>query len=340
MVIHRILPPFSINVLVWINKNIGKNPDWVVHTHATAGVSLAFTRRIRTFGLFSHVHGTSRSHFTPIRYRSGRISVDYSSTRTSYHMLREKTLWSSADRVLTVSNATSRDVIDYYGIDSGMVRTVYNGVDTQLFRPSNDIESPAPLEELSDRQIVLFVGHFGLRKGIFFLIRAMRQVVASFPRAHLVCVGGVPEWLGGKDYWEVLEREIAANGVGNNVTLLDAVENRELVAYYAHAQLLALPSYYESFSKVTAEAMACGLPVVATKSGGLEEVVEDGKTGILVRYGSVLELAKAIETLLRDEDLRHRMGAEGRRKVESMFTWSAVVERITHAYEEAHEKRP
>ena len=173
-----------------------------------------------------------------------------------------------------------------------------------------------------------------MRKGVFFLIRAMKAILEEVPDAHLVCVGGVPIWLKEPDPWSILKNEIEMQGVSNAVTLLDKVKNRDLVSYYSAASVFALPSYYESFSKVTLEAMACSLPVVATNMGGLPEMVVDGKTGLLVNYGSPSALASALVQILTDVSAASAMGREGRERVNRMFTWRAVVERISEAYKD------
>ena len=132
----------------------------------------------------------------------------------------------------------------------------------------------------------------------------------------------------------MMKSEIDRNGVSDDVTLMDSVRNQELPQFYRAAEVLALPSYYEAFSKVAAEAMACGKPVVGTSAGGLPEVVEDGRTGILVRFGSVEGLTSALVSLLSDDSLRADMGKRGRERVLEMFTWRAVAEKTRKAYEE------
>jgi len=291
-------------------------------------------KKLHRIRLVSHSHGTSRSHHVPIRFRSGDLAIDYSTMGITYDTLREKSLWRSADRVLTVSRTLMNDIRDSYGVPEDRLRVVYNGADTRLFRPDGVSEPPASLRGLEGKKIILYVGHFGLRKGIFFLIRAMKILKDEVPDGHLVCIGGVPEWLGGEDYWGILRREIESNGVGERVTLLDRVKNVDLPGYYRAAKVFALPSYYETISKVTMEAMACGVPVIATNTGGIPEVVDDGTTGILVPYASVEALASALTTLLKDDRLSRRMGTMGRAKVERLFTWEAVAQRVKSVYDE------
>lgn len=332
--IHRLSVPFNLKASGLIRRMVGDGSEWVVHTHATCGVFMAGLRRIGRVPLVSHSHGTSRSHHVPMRFKSGDLVVDYSELGITYDMIREKLLWRSADRVLAVSQTLMNDIHDSYGIPSERLRVVYNGADTVLFRPDGSSELPESLAGLADKKIVLYVGHFGLRKGIFFLIRAMRLLKKEVPDSHLVCIGGVPQWLGNVDYWGILNREIKTNGVTDSVTLLDKVKNTSLPDYYRAASVFALPSYYETISKVTMEAMACGLPVVATNSGGIPEVVDDGVTGMVVPYGSVEVLASSLATLLKDKALSRRMGAAGRAKIERLFTWEAVANRVRSAYHE------
>ena len=334
VMVHRVRVPFNLTALRKVQRVTGTEPGWVVHPHATCGVFLVGMRKLRTMKLVAHSHGASRSRHAPIRLRSGEVEMNYSLARTTYNMVRERTLWSSSDRVLTVSQALLRDIVESYRVDKEKVRVVYNGVDTDAFRPRTDAEVPGPLGPLEGKRIILYVGHFGVRKGVFFLIRAMKNVSKEVPDAHLVCVGGVPAWLGTRDYWGVLKREIETNGVSGRVTLLDKVKNRDLAAYYNRAEVFALASYYESLSKVTMEAMSCGVPVVAADSGGVPELVDDGGTGRLVPYGQVNAFADALTSILKDERTARAMGANGRAKIEKGFTWQAVADRVRSAYDE------
>jgi len=332
--IHRVPPPFNVNGLLRTRELVEGDPETVIHAHATCGIFMAPLGWARASRFVSHAHGTSRSHRVSIKYRSGRITMDYSQMGITYEMMRERVLWSAASKILTVSRILADDIIDTYHADPRKIRVVYNGVDTALFRRAEGGAVPAPLEALQGKRIILYVGHFGMRKGVFFLIRAMKSILKEVPDAHLLCIGGVPAWLKEPDPWAILKGEIRRQGVEDQVTLLDKVKNRELVSYYSAASVFALPSYYESFSKVTLEAMSCSLPVVATNMGGLPEMVTEGGTGLLVGYGSVAALSSALVRVLTDRAEARQMGAKGREKVERMFTWRGVVERVSEAYKE------
>jgi glycosyltransferase involved in cell wall biosynthesis len=127
-------------------------------------------------------------------------------------------------------------------------------------------------------------------------------------------------------------------GLEDSVTSTGRVTTEELVREYSAAQIAITPSVYEGFGLPAAEAMACEVPVIATRAGALPEVVEDGKSGILVPPQDPHALAKAIKRLLDDEPLRRRMGGEGRRRVTRCFSWEQTARQIIDVYEEV--RRP
>lgn len=332
--VHRVDLPFNLNAPRLLRKLIDGNERSVIHTHGTSGLFLTALGRTFRSPLVSHVHGTTRSHHMPIKFTYGDVTVDYSLTKMMYRYLRERMLWAAAKRVVTVSGAIQNDLVTHYGIPRERIRVVYSGVDTDVFQPISNPEVPEGLRGVEGRKVVLYVGHFGLRKGLLFLIQAMRSIVRSVPDAVLVCVGGVPPFLGKVDYWAFLKRAIEINDLKDKVFLLDKVPNSILPVYYSLSRVLVLPSYYEAFGKTVVEAMACSKPVVASKEGGLREVVDDGETGFLVKYGSVIGIAKAVTDILQNEDLGAEMGRKGRKRVERDFTWKAVTDRINSVYEE------
>jgi glycosyltransferase involved in cell wall biosynthesis len=332
--VHRVRSPFNVTALFLSLRLTHGEKGWVLHPHATSGIFLNLVRKLSPTPLVCHSHGTSRSHNVPFAIDNGIVKVNSSPSELGFHTLREKFLWSGADRLLVVSRAVMQDVTRFYGVEPGRIRVVYNGVDTNMFCPSDGSPLPLQIRNLEGKRIILFVGHFGLRKGIFFLIRAMQSVRSEFSDAHLVCVGGTPQWLGRNDYEKLLRDEIQRNGVEDCVTLLDAVRHSELIEFYRHSEVFVLPTYYEAFPKVVVEAMACSKPVLATRTGGIPELVKDGETGLLVPFGSPEAIAKKLGLLLGDGNMSASMGKRGRERVESNFTWRAVAERTKSAYDE------
>ena len=332
--IHRVDNPFNISAYRMLRDLASKDPQGssLIHTHSTSGLSFGGVKRTLGLPLFAHVHGASRSSRMPQRLK-GVVDEEFSQTKMWYYYFRERLFWSSADMVLSVSDALRRDLITYYGIQEKRVRTVYNGVDTQLFYRRKG-ENPGVLKRFQGKRIILYVGHFGPRKGLIFLIRAMKHISKEIPDAVAVGIGGVPSWLGKQQYWNVLNDEIKKNDVGDKMLLLDRVPNEQLPAYYSSADVFVLPSFYEAFAKVVLEAMACEDPIVITREGGPREAIQEGKTGLLVNYGSAEEIAHAVIAVLQDERRAREMGALARKRVEQQFTWGAVAERINSAYDE------
>ena len=329
--VHRVRQPFNLNAFLLLQRLIKREPRTLIHSHATCGLFLAMPKKLVHAPRVSHVHGTSRSAYMPAGFRFGPLGMRHSVLKSAYSYARERKLWSTADRVLAVSQTVKSDLSKYYGIPPAKITAVYNGVDMELFKPQSDPQSPPGLD-LSDKRVVLYVGHFGPRKGIPFLIAAMRKIAKEVHDSVLVCVGGTPAWLGRVDYRVYLREAIQKNDLDGRVFLLDKVPNGALPIYYSLASVAVLPSYYEAFAKVVIEAMACERPVVVSKEGGPSEAVDDGETGFLVDYGSAEQIADAVVRILRDQRLARRIGSNARRRVERDFTWAAVARRIDLVY--------
>ena len=332
--VHRVGNPFTLNAMTKVHELALRNglPN-VVHTHSTSGVFLAAAKRTIGAPVVSHIHGTTYSVATPITLSFGDMRIGYSRWGVTTSFLREKALWSAADRLAAVSTSVKSDLIGRYGISEEKIRLVYNGVDAELFSPVEHPDFPEK-PAVEGKKVVLYVGHFGLRKGIPFLIRAMKTVTSEVPDSMLVCVGGVPSWLPKGDYWSYLNRMIEQNDLKGKVLLLDRVPNERLPNYYSMSSVFVLPSYYEAFPKVLIEAMACERPAISSRMGGTQDSIEDGVNGFLVNYADPEDIARAIITVLQDEALGRRMGIIGRQRVTRDFTWKAVARRFDSIYDE------
>jgi len=177
---------------------------------------------------------------------------------------------------------------------------------------------------------VLFVGRLASNKGLLPLVEAFAANAREEPGLDLVLVGE-----DGGMRAAVAER-VRALGLGSRVHLLGHLEDERLIAAaYREARLTVLPSEYEAFGLVLLESLAQGTPVVASRVGGIPEVVEDGRAGLLVPPGSVADLAAALRTLGSDRELARRLGEYGRREVVPRFTWEALADRLDALYREA-----
>jgi len=189
-----------------------------------------------------------------------------------------------------------------------------------------------PLEKPDNEKptSILYAGRLASVKGIFTLLNAASKVLSRFPETRFLLAGGAH----GSIALEKINRIIREKHLERNVVLYGHVPWKKLLNHYAQATLFVMPSFYEAFGISCLEAMAFGLPVVATATGGLPEVVEDGVTGVLVPPGDSQALAQAVIGLLRDPHLRQRLGRAGRERVLAEFTVDQIFTRALGVYEQ------
>ncbi|MEL7672201.1 MAG: glycosyltransferase family 4 protein [Chloroflexota bacterium] len=226
-------------------------------------------------------------------------------------------------RLIAVSDYTAGRVRDALpGADPIVIR---NGVDAARFQaPQPDPGKQGPT--------VLASGGVKARKGTHLLVEAFAQVRAAMPDARLIVTGRADE----PEYLARVEALIARHGLGDRVRLAGMISEAELLGWYHHADVFALPSLnvggkFEGFGLVFLEASAAGLPVIGTRGSGVEEAVIDGETGLLVPQDDPGALAEAILRLLRDPALRARLGAAGRAHA-ARQDWRAVATRVREVY--------
>ena len=189
------------------------------------------------------------------------------------------------------------------------------GVDTEIFRPTGRSREPRQSLGLDpDVPVLLFIGRIEPLKGIDVLVRAAAQLDGKF---QLLVVGGDE-----KDAMRIHELHTLADELGilGKVVFADAVPHDELPRYYNAASICVVPCYYESFGLVALEAMACGVPVIASRVGGLKETVRDGQTGYLVPWRCPEPFAERLDLLLTNEPLRRSLGEEAR-EVAQRYRW-------------------
>lgn len=226
-----------------------------------------------------------------------------------------------AQRVIAVTSGEAVR-LRQLGVAPERIRMIPNGVDLREFSPSRAPHSPR------DQTSILFVGRcYPRQKGLEHLIRSL--ALLREPRNISLRIVG-EDW-GGVTQLRMLSKSL---GVEQQVQFAGRESRGELIRSYLSADVFVLPSLFEPFGIVLLEAMAAGLPVVASRVGGIPEIVEDGATGILVQPGDATALSLALETLISDPPLRQRMGQAGRRRAEK-YSWEIIIPRIREVYEEA-----
>lgn len=245
----------------------------------------------------------------------------------------ERTAVEAADAVIAVSAAMREDILGCYpALDPARVHVVHNGIDTRLYRPDPGTEALDRIGLDPSRPYVLFVGRITRQKGVPQLLRAVRGIE---PAAQVVLCAGAPDTP--EIEREFRERYEELSRVRAGVHWVPQMLPRpEVIQLLTHAAAFVCPSVYEPLGIVNLEAMACGTPVVASRVGGVPEVVEDGVTGVLVPVDDVFEqgLARALDSVLGDPEAARRMGEAGRERAVGVFGWDAVARRTAALYEE------
>jgi D-inositol-3-phosphate glycosyltransferase len=243
----------------------------------------------------------------------------------AYRVRGEREVARDADRIICASEGEKEMLAGLYGAMPQRVSVVPCGVDTLRFRPMKRQRVRCKLGLPEEEPIVLFVGRIEPLKGIDVLIEAAAKVDGAF---RVLVVGGDGKDAERKERLSVLA---SALGLKDRITFIDAVPHADLPLYYNAADICVVPSYYESFGLVALEAMACGVPVVASRVGGLKDTVIDGRTGYLVPWRCPEPFAERLELLLSNEPLRRNLGREGRAAAER-FRWSEVAARVEDVY--------
>jgi glycogen synthase len=237
----------------------------------------------------------------------------------------EKTTVEAAQRVIAVSHKMREDILEHFDADPARVVVIHNGIDPEQFKRT---EARDALDRLGVREpYVLFVGRITDQKGIFHLLEASRRLPAG---VQVVLCASAPDT---PEIEDRLRRTVAEMPQVRWIN--EMVPVPVVTQLYSHAAVFACPSVYEPFGLINLEAMACQAPVVASAVGGILEVVEDGKTGLLVPPAQPEALAAAITRVLSSPDLARSMGQAGRGRVEAQFSWTSIAERTEQVYAEA-----
>jgi alpha-maltose-1-phosphate synthase len=255
----------------------------------------------------------------------------------------ERTAILDADAIIAVSEGTRADILRAYPeVRADRIHVIYNGIDT--FEYQKTPETKALTDYGIDRAnpYVLFVGRITRQKGVTHLVDA----ICHLPReTQVVLCAGAPDTP--EIAAEMRQKvENARRHHPHLVWIEKMVTKHEAIQLYSHARVFCCPSIYEPFGIVNLEAMACRTPVLASATGGIKEVVVDGETGHLVPFEQdpvtsfpmdpekfARDLAAGINRLLADPDKCQRFGNAGRRRVEEIFSWSAIAQQTIRLYE-------
>lgn len=254
----------------------------------------------------------------------------------------EKTAIEMADALIAVSKETKEDVLKHFDVDEDKIKVIYNGINLHEYVVTNETTTLEKYGIDKSKPYVLFVGRITRQKGIIHLVNAIKYID---PDTQIILCAGAP------DTPEIgKEMEDSVNEVKktrHNIVWIDEMlPKKEIIQLYSHADVFCCPSIYEPFGIINIEAMACETAVVASAVGGIKEVVVDNETGILVPLEQqdvapfepvdpdqfAKDLAKGVNQLINNNELRETMAKNGRKRVEDHFDWIAIAKQVEELY--------
>lgn len=241
-----------------------------------------------------------------------------------------------ANRIVASTSTEKNNLVDLYHADPAKIEIIPPGVDISRFYPIPPDEAKEYVGIPSEKRMLLFVGRIEPLKGVRTLLKAIGHLSDNGQAEENLClavIGGELEDEHGGDSEEMklLCQWRDEFGLQDMVTFLGKRSQDSLPYYYSAAEMVIMPSHYESFGMVALESMACGTPVIASLVGGLIHLVEDGVTGYHVPVEDALALSDRISCLLKDKALRYRMGHDAFAFAKN-YRWEKIAERILELY--------
>ncbi len=270
------------------------------------------------------------------RWKAPHVVMLHTSARAKNFHLRDNTeselrdraeenVLRSADLIVASTMSESFDLAWLYPVDPSRITIIPCGVDLETFRPHPKAEARGALG-LNGGPVVLYVGRIERGKGIDLLVRGM--AISREKDSRLIIIGGDES-----EQKEMARLQSMVNrfGLKDRVSFCGAMAHERLPLCYSAADICVLPSRYETFGMVAIEAMACGTPVIGSRVGVMQRIIEHGRNGLLLDELSSTTLARAQQMLLQDENLRQKMSRAARESVQD-YTWQRVTREVMAAY--------
>ena len=295
---------FNIQVVRWLNRHA--HNYGIIHFHGRSGIAWPALYQNRLSNCLMTIHG-----LTEEEWRHNRKTFDrWIHARISNWAERK------AARKIPILIAVSLDqadrVYERFGRPRISIRMIPNAI------------AEHPCVPFSGQKKIAFVGRMELIKGVDIL----PAVLSSLPQdTQLYMIGKGPEEAN-------LKKEFSKRGLSDRVVWTGAIDPEEVIRILGESDLLVLPSRYEPQGRVVLEAMSIGRPFVASRVGGIQDMVRNGKEGILVDINDVQEVSRQIRALLQDPEKAETMGINGRRTVHQFYSWETIGEEIIAVYKE------
>ena len=228
-----------------------------------------------------------------------------SSNRWHNFLPMQKRTAPKLQNIICVSQSSKEDVIAEFKVKEESITVIPNGIDIETFKPSSDIKT-------FDFKVVTTASSDIPLKGLRHLILALPRVLREYPLTRLTVIGKSPKKSN-------LNKLIDDLNLEDRITFKSGISEKEIVDIYHDSDIAVIPSLYEGFGFGAGEAMACGVPLISTDSGGLKQVI--GESALKIKPGSVQQIEESIIKLFNDQEIRYELSRKGRERMEELFDW-------------------
>lgn len=264
-------------------------------------------------------------------HRNGFKNLNKTILSFVYHYFFQELLLKEYDAVIAVSNEVAKSTLRWYFVDKRKVYIVYNGVETDLFRPDQEQRKNTrkTLAILNEEKVLLFFGFVTKQKGLHLLIKALPTILKNNKYVKLMIVGE-------GEYLDEARLMLKQSGLGNCAIFTGHIPHKDASHYINASDIFVMPTLrQEGLPFALIEAMACQKPVIASRIGGIPSVIDDGINGLLISPGDVSELAENVIFLLNNKDSSNKLAKKARKKVIQKFSLENMTEGTIKVFEMA-----
>ena len=330
-----VIDEFTENVLKRIEKE--KLDYDIIHTNYwfSGLIGLKISQVIKK-PLVHMYHSIGQVRFESLKnYKLQEINNKFFKQRIIF----EKEIARKADKIITTSPIEKEIIKNLFDISEEKIKTITIGVDTKIFRPIKTKRARKLARIENNGKITLYVGRIEWRKGIGTLLYAFREVIKNYSNAKLYVIGGGKSKSARKleeAEYERLKKISQELGIEKRINFLGPKKQNELYKYYSAADVCIVPSYYEPFGIVPLESMACGTPVIASRTGGLRYTVKDKITGCLFEPKNYNDLAEKINIVLKNG--KDFYAGNCLKRISDEFQWEEIADQYENFFNQLTNK--
>ena len=292
---------FGKRVLRYIKRN--KSDFEIILDNQSLSGSLLRIQEILPLAVTIH-HPITKDHKLEMQ-NATNWKEKLSSKRWHNFLPMQKRVAPKLKKIICVSKPSKKDVVEEFHVDPNRIEVILNGIDINTF-------SPCPFDKREENKIITTASADIPLKGLKYLVKALPKILHSFPKTTLTVIGKSPNN-------SEVSKLIEELNLSNVISFRSGISEKEIVDLYHSSELAVIPSLYEGFGFGAGEAMACGVPLISTHSGGLEEVV--GDAALKIMPSSAEEIEKAVIKLFNNPEDMRKLSIKGRQRMEEIFDW-------------------